>query len=641
MKKQIKIILYSLLTVALLAGAAIGGLRMQTEQAYKEVQIAVHYSNILDIARQTNESVENVLKRYKAAGANKLFVRENTVIPIIQGDLANLEAQGRVFVKQGYDLQFMYPNSDAIQSQFRYIKPADSLTYDIIYENLTKKGVSVRGVTIEGEAFLELPGTLTSLTATGMGFNYEDLITAAELGFTISPQIKSWPVPTDEAIEMLVAQIKGIPNLGTIYFSDPEIPGNEHPAMIELIKEHGLGYIEFFTGKQKEFMALAQEVSEQGTAYNVVRLHTLTDAEAKKYDQQRVADRYELALEERNLRVFLFKMPNTLNITADAAFLEEAVHSFANVVQDKGYTISSDITPLNLRPGTYASSLLVGLAAIIVFILLVDFIGFTRAGYILGLLGLIGYAGLLKLSPSVGIKMMSLFGSIIFPTYGVVTMLQVEPGSYKRAILAFLKMCAISFGGAIVVIGVLSRTTYALGLDIFSGVKIAHLVPIVLAVVILYYKRHGIDIEYYKKFLMTNVTYLTVLVCGVGAVALMIYTSRTGNSGQITQLELTLRQLLDTVLGVRPRTKEFLIGHPLMIALCYYGYQDKYVLFLVLGIVGQISLVNTYAHLHTPLLISFVRSGYGIIFGIIIGVILIIGIKMLGKVINQWMLKKQ
>ncbi|OAB37389.1 hypothetical protein PMSM_04815 [Paenibacillus macquariensis subsp. macquariensis] len=38
---------------------------------------------------------------------------------------------------------------------------------------------------------------------------------------------------------------------------------------------------------------------------------------------------------------------------------------------------------------------------------------------------------------------------------------------------------------------------------------------------------------------------------------------------------------------------------------------------LALGIIGQTSLVDTFAHLHTPFHISLIRATYGVIFGAI------------------------
>lgn len=641
MRKQTKAILYTILALALSVCTVIGIFRINVEKAHKEVQIAIHYANVLDMARQTNRSVEEVLAEYRELGASVLFVRENTVIPAGQGDLLNFKEQGKATVIGGYELQYYYPEATNIKGQYQYIKTFDTLTKDLIFTNLTTKGVGLNEVVIGDEIFLEVTGSVTALATVGVGFNYADLQAAGDLGYTVSPQVKSWDMPTDESIMNLITQLRSIPGLGTIYFADATIPGYDHPEMIELVDEYGLGFVEFFSGKQKGFNTLAKLASNSGTEFDVVRLHTLTDSEVKKYTHKKLIDRYNLALSERNLRVFLFKMPSNMNIVEGEAFLQESIRLFTEAAEDNGFVISDEVNTLNLRPGSYVMSLIAGLGAIVIFILLIDKIGFTKVGYILGALGFIGYAGLLKLAPGAGLKFMGLFAAIIFPTYGVVSMIDIEPRSLKRTILGFLKLSAISFGGALTIIGVLSRTSYALGMDIFSGVKFAHLMPIVLVILIVYYQRHGLDIKYYRNILESKITYLTVAILGVGAVALLVYTSRTGNTGEISSLELAFRQLLDTVLGVRPRTKEFLIGHPIMIMLMYYGYQEKYLLFLVLGIIGQISLVNTYAHLHTPVLISLTRSIYGIGIGIVIGIILIYAIKLAGKVINQWLLKNQ
>ncbi|MGL6174204.1 MAG: DUF5693 family protein, partial [Cellulosilyticaceae bacterium] len=276
-----------------------------------------------------------------------------------------------------------------------------------------------------------------------------------------------------------------------------------------------------------------------------------------------------------------------------------------------------------------------------IFVLLVDKIGFTRLGYILGLLGIVGYAALLKVAPNMAIKIMSLFGATIFPTYAVYAAIESKPKNLTHTLIAFLKMTAISFGGALTIVGVLSKTSYGMGIDIFAGVKLAHILPIALVIVLLMWRDHGLDYNYYKNLLNNKVTYLAVAIIGVLGVVLLVYTSRTGNTGQISAFEAQFRQLLDTVLGVRPRTKEFLIGHPVMIALLYFGYKELYIPFLVLGTIGQISLVNTYAHLHTPVMISILRSIYGIGIGIVIGIILIYVIKFACKVIKQWIEKIQ
>ena len=121
------------------------------------------------------------------------------------------------------------------------------------------------------------------------------------------------------------------------------------------------------------------------------------------------------------------------------------------------------------------------------------------------------------------------------------------------------------------------------------------------------------------------------MVLGILAVAGLVYISRTGNeSAFVSGFELQLRTALDQLLGVRPRTKEFLIGHPLMLVALYYGFRYRYgVGILALGMIGQVSLVNTFAHIHTPIIISLIRTGYGLLFGLIVGVGLIWAIRLM------------
>ena len=70
--------------------------------------------------------------------------------------------------------------------------------------------------------------------------------------------------------------------------------------------------------------------------------------------------------------------------------------------------------------------------------------------------------------------------------------------------------------------------------------------------------------------------------------------------------------------------------------LLYYGYKETYLPMVILAIIGPVSLVNTYAHIHTPILISLLRSAYGIILGIVIGLVLIWGIKLLRRMMKKW-----
>ena len=270
-----------------------------------------------------------------------------------------------------------------------------------------------------------------------------------------------------------------------------------------------------------------------------------------------------------------------------------------------------------------------------IFILLLAEVGFVKTGYVLGVLGFLGYIGLLKLRPTLACQLMALFGSIMFPTYAMVKGIKEQPRDLKESILAFLKICVISFGGVLTIIGCISRTNFAVGVDLFLGVKFATVVPIILVLIYLLYKEHQLDYKYYKGLLDKKISYGALIAIGLLAVVLYVYVSRTGNTGTATGLERSFRQFLDNVLGVRPRTKEILIAYPVLLALLYYGYKERYIVAVIFAVIGPISLVNTYAHIHTPVVISLIRSAYGIIFGIIIGLVLIGVIKLISRVIKN------
>ena len=71
MKRQAKIVLYIILAISLVACSMVGIGRIQTEAQDKSVQIAIRYSDVLNLAQQTQESVEDILKEFKELAAFK------------------------------------------------------------------------------------------------------------------------------------------------------------------------------------------------------------------------------------------------------------------------------------------------------------------------------------------------------------------------------------------------------------------------------------------------------------------------------------------------------------------------------------------------------------------------------------------
>ncbi len=639
MKKQVKILIYTVMVISLIACSFVGVRRIQTEESYKGVEVAIRYSDVLRIATETDRSLEEVLLRFKELGVTTLFVRENTVASPVEADLYTYRGLGKISLLEGYILKFYYPDVEGVKPESRYIVTEDKVVAENIYESYATKGIELEYLEQDGVYFISIGEFANELTNTGVGFDVDSLNLAASLGYTISPQLKSWTNITPESLDYVVQEIERINGVDTIYFADTDVPGVDNEEMQKLIQDHQLGFIEFTSNKQKGFDTLAKKTSEEGKHYKVIRLHTIGDTQLSTFTVPQLMERYELALRERNIRAFLFKMPTTVNIEEDIDYLQDAISSFVNYTTSKGYTLTGTVEDYNLPPTPVFVAILAGLAAIMIFILLLAELGMVKAGYILGIIGIVGYIGLLKLNVVIASQLMALFGSIMFPTYAMVKGLKETPRNMKETILSFLKIGAISFGGVLTIIGTLSRTNFALGINVFAGVKVATVVPIVLVLLILIFKKHQWDFKYYKGILDRKISYGALILIALLGGVLAIYITRTGNSGTASDLELQFRQLLDNMLGVRPRTKEFLIAYPILMCLLYYGYKEAYIPFVILATIGPVSLVNTYAHIHTPILISLLRSAYGIILGIILGLILIGVLKLLSRMMKKWQIQ--
>jgi hypothetical protein len=170
----------------------------------------------------------------------------------------------------------------------------------------------------------------------------------------------------------------------------------------------------------------------------------------------------------------------------------------------------------------------------------------------------------------------------------------------------------------------------------FMGIKAAHLLPI-LAVIFMMVA--GLPIfgkslrEVWKEmaanlrrvadhpFFMWH-AFAAVAALGIIGFALL----RTGNDPGvgISGLELKFRAILDQIMTVRPRTKEFLVGHPALfvgIGLLLTRRRAWGLPLVALGMLGQASLLNTFCHIHTPLSLTIMRATNGLVLGLLFGIV--------------------
>jgi len=364
-----------------------------------------------------------------------------------------------------------------------------------------------------------------------------------------------------------------------------------------------------------------------------VRVHSIGFAESLPLTPNEIVERLERAVQERNIRVVYLRAAG-----ADTALLREILQDLARRLHHSGYTIrESGARPFDtLQPALWQYAL-IGLGVGVLLGWLVATIrpqGLWRfAPIVLG----VAFAGLC-LHPQ-GRKVAALMAALLFPTVGIVALASIvgrphpqtsrgAPGGnlFHLAALIILPF-AWSLLGALHIVGLLSETPFLIKADQFAGVKLAHALPLLL--VLGFYAAWSVGRwDFWRDWLARPVLWGQVALALVILGALGFMLVRTGNEapGAVPDWELRLRALLETVMNVRPRTKEFLIGHPALViavAMLLSGQTRWAPLAMFLAAIGQVSIVNTFCHLHSPLLVSLQRTGWGILIGVGLGFVLL------------------
>lgn len=222
----------------------------------------------------------------------------------------------------------------------------------------------------------------------------------------------------------------------------------------------------------------------------------------------------------------------------------------------------------------------------------------------------------------------------------------------KSPSVAPLGLAGIALATGLFVSALLATPSFALGFSSYRGVKASLLIPLGVALFALY---RGDEL---RRVLDESVTVgrLMVGVAILGAVVYFVLRSGHGTVADASGLELSVRGRLETWLGIRPRFKEFLIGHPCLWLGFYLrwrlGSGDLYLPmgkgslpqalrfvfhdarpFLLVGLIGPLSIINTFCHAHTPLWVSVVRTFHGVWMGALVG---LAGVGILGWVENRW-----
>ena len=445
-------------------------------------------------------------------------------------------------------------------------------------------------------------------------------------------------------------------------------PGEPAPEPLKPPVGLVYGAVEF--GKQK-----GDETIISALHGDVIRVHAIQTTEMGQLERSEIVDRFVRAARERNIRFCYVRLlplaggsaPEETTLQKDLNFVGDISRGIAhgNSLLGGGYQLAPAV-----RYGETGGSLTLHL----LFLLLG--LG-TGAGIVWMLrelcpqlcplpprkqrLLLLGFpllcALLAAFGGETGRKFVALFAGIAFPTAACLHTFPREEdrdtpfvsntrACLRRAAIAVGTASAITGVGILHVIGLLATRPFMLRANQFLGIKAQHAVPLLVVAFVALIGGMGQPGETWNGWKRRAETHLRRIadeparfgLLVVGLVALVVFlliVARTGNDSGVgaSGPEMKLRNLMDHVFPVRPRTKEFLLGHPafiLAIAWWWRGRRKLAFPAFVAGSIGQASLLNTFCHIHTPLIISVWHGVLGLLLGIGMGA----GLFLLG----EWLL---
>ena len=393
---------------------------------------------------------------------------------------------------------------------------------------------------------------------------------------------------------------------------------------------------------------------------------------------EEITNTFFRAIAERNCKVIFLKMilePDTdvswdadekewVYIT-DPAEYEKLLADLDTRLAPLGYTRGT-VPAMQMEDPSVLLKVVQGIGTAALLVMLFDlffFIG-KRWRTILLALGALGFAGLAVLKPTMFRLILSMSGGIVMPSLAAVGLCRVlmekrrtEPQAKFGRVLGYTLGISVltiltAFCGSLLATSALSQLSYMIEMDLYRGVKIMQLIPIglfILAYLLVYayeetgardavlahvgprgekgrVKRFNAYFAQVMKTPMQLAWFVAIVVIAVAAVFLLLvfvyYIYRTGNSTTTPETELAFRNFLENTLIARPRTKEMLIGWPMLMLFIWSLRRGMKFLPMVFGMgmsIGLVSVVNTFLHIRTPFLLSLLRTGWGILFGLLIG----------------------
>ena len=490
-----------------------------------------------------------------------------------------------------------------------------------------------------------------------LGMPTDEMQEVNEAGFFVLARPTNYIGCTPEDVDAVFHRLEDY-RISEIVFSGSQMLGapKSLQTTIDRFKERNfvLGLIEDTTQLQFYQQDGLAEVPK-GIGYDhVARLYAIPKDEQPKLKIETAVERWANTDMERNIRINLLR---TYEKPAPGMTLFETnmhyIKATAEAVEAHGFTLG----PAGTFESWYAPRLLRAVlmlgvaAAAVLYLSLITHRLQPRTLYALFAILAFVFAVPILMGSGTKMRILAAFLSAnLFPALAVIWQLDriraMEPDAKAplwriigTAAVALFVTGALSYIGAAYLSGALADVEYFLEFSIYRGIKLTFVLPIVL-VAIAFLTRYDIFdgrmdegqgvLAQMRQILDMPVKLKSLLIFVLVALAGVVFVARSGHTSgmPVSGLEIKFRTLLEQAFYARPRSKELMIGHPafMLAALAWCRKWPTMLLFalVLVATIGQGSMVETFAHMRTPVYMSFVRGIGGLVLGCGIGALLMV-----------------
>ncbi len=578
--------------------------RIHVENANKNVLIAAEMDTIQSLAAAQQITIDAALTKLKKVGLNGVIIPEETVGELILDGKAHLNGQ-----------------TVENQSQMSTMAFEDSSIVKRVVKGLSIRfGKLVQSTTLR-DGRLALPAVDTAtLRSTSIGIDPQMVALAQKHNLTIVGRYSN-PVGVNSVA--IAETLKWAKESGVKIFlaQGEQVLGRRDSLEVTrdslILNEMLYASPEFAKlGGDQEMLNMVPD--------RVVRLHSAQTAELDKLSEDGALERYLKAAKERNMRVLLVR---NISQAADSPLdsFGQFVAKLSEGLAKKGLTVGEP-APYSDPEVSKAVKILIGVfGGICAAWVAIQMFG-ERRGLPVGVIGALLIIGGSATSRGMGLELAALLLSMVFPIGSYYWLKLEKPNPY----VGLIGLVALSMIGGFCVAGLMNSVPFYIRADAFSGVKLSVFLPIGIVGIVAF-----ADFNSFKESMKEPITWGAA---GIGMIifgALVLMMLRTGNDNPNTVSggELAFRGVLEQLLPVRPRTKEFVLGFPALFFGLFILHAAKYdaknlgklsgwvSLCIMLGFVGLTDSVNTLCHLHTPVMVSFLRDIIGLIIGALFGLV--------------------